>query len=117
MTDKSTDSSVKPKEIMSADFKEEVLAHEGAVLIEFWASQCGHCRRFAPILDEFTSEKAGTVKVVTMDIEKNEDFAKGVGISGTPTLAFFNKGEHIKAHSGAMKKDELEAWTDELLKG
>jgi thioredoxin 1 len=116
VTDKTLEQNPKPVEIMSDQFKKEVLDHKGAVLIEFWAPGCGHCRRFAPILDELTAQRTGSVKVVTIDIDKNEEFAKGVGISGTPTLALFNNGEHVKAHSGAMKKDELDTWIDELLK-
>lgn len=116
MTDKNSKRTLKPIEIMTDQFKQEVLDHKGVVLIEFWAPQCSHCRHFAPILDKFTEQRAGSIKVVTMDIEKNEEFAKGVGISDTPTLALFKNGEHIKAHSGAMKEDELSAWIDELLK-
>lgn len=116
MKDKTSEQTPKPLEIMADQFKEEVLDHKGAVLIEFWAPQCGHCRRFESILDKFTVQRAGSVKVVTMDIDKNEDFAKGVGISGTPTLALFKNSKHIKAHSGAMKEDEFSTWIDELLK-
>ena len=40
------------KEITKDNFDKEVIAANGKVLVDFWASWCGPCMMLGPIVDE-----------------------------------------------------------------
>jgi thioredoxin 1 len=106
----------KPLQIKSADFEKEVLDHPGIVLVEFFATWCGHCQMFAPTLEIFAKEKAGQVKVVLIDVNQAMDLAKAADVQATPTIILFNKGKKFGFFTGVMTKEKLEAWIDESIK-
>jgi thioredoxin len=95
-------------------FRDEVLDFPGAVLVEFFATWCGHCRRMAPVVAELASEYAGRVKVVLTDIDKNQMGVSHYKVSGTPTFLLFNKGRLIKRLVGAQPKGELARHVENL---
>jgi thioredoxin 1 len=103
-------------QIKAADFEKEVLDHSGVVLVEFFATWCGHCRMFAPTLEDFAKDKAGQVKVVLIDVDQSMDLTKAAGVQATPTIILFNKGKKSGVFTGLKTKDELGAWIDESLK-
>ena len=101
--------------IQANDFEKEVLDHDGVVLVEFFATWCGHCRMFAPVLEALAKEKEGELKVVLVDVDQALELAKAAGVTATPTIVLFDKGKKKGFHSGAMEKEKLEEWIAESL--
>ena len=62
------------------------------VLVEVYAPWCGHCKKLAPIWDELAkaTEDIDDLIIAKMDGTTNE--AKGLAISGFPTVKMFPKG-------------------------
>eukprot|EP00825_Cyclidium_porcatum_P043244 TRINITY_DN608_c0_g1_i4.p2 TRINITY_DN608_c0_g1~~TRINITY_DN608_c0_g1_i4.p2 ORF type:complete len:280 (-),score=46.98 TRINITY_DN608_c0_g1_i4:378-1217(-) len=60
--------------------------------IMFFAPWCGHCKRLIPTWEQLaTKYKASTtVKIAAIDCEANSDTRNQFGISGFPTLIFFD---------------------------
>ena len=53
------------------NFTEEVLKSDKPVLVDFWASWCGPCRMFAPIIDAVAEEYPNEVKVGKINVDES----------------------------------------------
>ena len=81
------------------------LINEERVLVDFYATWCGPCRMLSPILDEIVEEE--NIKLVKVDVDKNEDIARRYGIMSIPTIILFKNGEEANKNVGFIGKEEL----------
>ena len=93
-------------EINSANFDNEVLAHNGFMVVDFFANWCGPCRKLAPILEEVEGELAN-VKFAKINTDENLEMAKKYQVSGLPTLMVFKNGEAVERIVGLMPKSSI----------
>lgn len=77
------------------------------VLVDFTATWCGPCKAFMPILQQFKDEMKEKVRIVKIDIDKNEAFANEMGIRGVPTVHLYQKGELKWSASGVQSLETL----------
>ena len=97
-----------PLIVTDATFKAEVLEAEGAVLVDFWAPWCGPCRVVHPVLEEMDSERED-LKIVSLNVDENQQTAATYEVLSIPTLILFKGGEVAHKVIGAMPKRRLEA--------
>ena len=107
----------RPIEATVSNFDREVLAWPGIVLVEFWSSQCGHCMRIAPIIEALAQERAGLIKVVTVNIENESPLASRFQIRATPIMMLYRNGDRLSETAGALPKEQVEAWIDSSVLG
>lgn len=93
-------------EIMAKDFQQEVINSEKTVLVDFYATWCGPCKMMSPILENIAEENAN-VKVVKVDIDKNQDLAMQYNVMSIPTMIIFKNGEATKTFVGVTDKHNL----------
>ena len=93
-------------EIDSANFENEVLAHNGVMVVDFFANWCGPCRKLAPILEEVEGELTN-VKFAKINTDENLEMAKKYQVSGLPTLMVFKNGEAVERLVGLMPKSSI----------
>ena len=86
------------------NFEAEVLNAEKPVLVDFWATWCGPCRRQAPIVEELA--EAG-YEVGKVDVDKEPEISIQYNIMSIPTLIVFENGEIANKTIGACTKDEI----------
>lgn len=91
---------------MKSSFK-DIINSETPVLVDFFADWCGPCKMLAPILKQVKDELGGAVKIVKIDVDKNQPLAAQYQVRGVPTMILFKNGKQIWRQSGVLQKNEL----------
>jgi thioredoxin len=94
-------------ETSDARFDQDVLGADGPVLVEFFATWCGSCRRFAPTLKKVAVEYADRVPVVQVNADENPELVRRYEVSSTPTLVLFSNGEPAGTVVGAQPENTV----------
>jgi len=96
-------------------FEKAVLQAEQPVLVDFWAEWCGPCHMVAPIVEDLAGEYAGKLRTVKVDVDQSPEVAGRYGITGIPSLLFFNGGQEVNRVVGALPKPRLKAAIEQVL--
>jgi len=95
-------------EVNDADFEKQVLQSETPVLVDFWAAWCGPCRALAPVVEAVAQEYGGKLKVMKMDVDRNNMTPGRYGIRGIPALLVFKGGKVADQIVGYVPKEHID---------
>ncbi len=95
-------------DVTDNNFQAEVLESETPVLVDFWAPWCGPCRVVHPILEEMLAERDGDLRIVSLNVDDNQQTAARYEVLSIPTLILFKNGQVAKRVIGALPKKRLE---------
>jgi thioredoxin len=102
-------------DVNEANFEAEVLKSKIPVLVDIWATWCGPCRIYSPIVDEVSKDYAGKVKFVKIDADENEKIAMKYNVQSIPTTLLMDKGVVKAMNIGAVPKETLKRWIEKSL--
>ena len=54
----------------------EIINSDKLVLIDFHATWCGPCKQLSPIVQEVSKEMGDAVRVIKIDVDKNQTVAQ-----------------------------------------
>lgn len=93
----------------------EIVNQSKPVVIDFWATWCGPCKRLGPIIEELAAEFGDKVIIGKCDIEENDDLTEKFNIMNVPTVVFMKDGKEVDRISGLVIKNTYENKINTLL--
>ena len=69
----------------------------------------------APVLEQLSKEYEGKVKIITVDVDEENDLAMKLSIMSIPTLMLFKNGENVGQVVGFQSKQMLEKFIQRAL--
>ncbi len=106
---------MKPIDITSANFDQEIEKEILPVLADFWAPWCPPCKAMAPLLNELAKKYAGKIKVVKINTDAEPALAAKFKITALPTICGLLNGRVTEQEIGFDSKAKLEKLFERLL--
>ena len=85
----------------------EIIGSETPTLVDFYASWCAPCKAMAPVLDQLKNQLGETVRIIKIDVDKNQSVADKFKIRGVPTFILFKNSQIVWRQSGGIDLDTL----------
>ena len=85
----------------------EIISGNHITLVDFFATWCGPCKMMHPVLEQLKDDLGDSIRILKIDVDKNESLSETYRIQSVPTLMLFKEGQQLWRQSGAMRVQEL----------
>jgi thioredoxin 1 len=85
----------------------DIIAEDVPVLIDFYATWCGPCQTMMPVLDQLKKDMGDHVKIIKVDVDKNQPLAAQFNVRGVPAFLIFKNGNQVWRGAGVQPLADL----------
>jgi putative thioredoxin len=105
------------KDGSEATFMADVIdaSREVPVIVDFWAPWCGPCKTLGPAIEKAVTEAKGKVRLVKIDVDRNQTLASQMRVQSIPAVFAFVNGQPVDAFMGAQPASQIKAFVDRLI--
>ncbi|WP_337447318.1 thioredoxin [Corynebacterium pseudokroppenstedtii] len=104
-----------PVNVTTDSFRSTVVDSDKPVLVDFWATWCGPCRKMNPVLEEIADEYDGKAVVAKVNVDENAPLASMFQVMSIPTMVLFKDGKKVEEIHGAHPKTHITTALEKLL--
>jgi putative thioredoxin len=114
-----TDNGALVRDVDTASFAAEVIeaSQKIPVIVDFWAPWCEPCKQLGPMLEKLVTAAGGSVRLVKINIDDNQQLAQQLRVQSVPMVYAFVQGRPLDGFSGALPESELKAFLDRVIEG
>jgi thioredoxin reductase (NADPH) len=95
-------------EVLSSEQFEKELASGVPVVVDFYATWCGPCKRISPMLENSASHLSGKVKFLKVNVDKLSSLTSSYQITSMPTVILFDpEGNMVERKVGTGEISDL----------
>lgn len=107
------------KEGSTAGFVADVIemSRKTPVIVDFWAPWCGPCKQLGPMLEKLVREQKGAVRMVKIDVDRNQELAAQLRVQSVPMVYAFKDGRPVDAFVGALPESQIKTFIQRLTAG
>ncbi|MBR0274530.1 MAG: thioredoxin [Bacteroidaceae bacterium] len=87
---------------------DQLLAQGKPMVVDFWATWCGPCRKVGPYIEELAEQYGNQAIIGKVDVDENDELAMRFGVRNIPTILFIKNGQVVDKQIGAAAKNVLE---------
>jgi putative thioredoxin len=84
------------------------------IIVDFWATWCGPCKQLTPALEAAVTGAKGKVRLVKVDVDRNQQIAAQLRIQSIPTVYAFWQGQPVDGFQGALPASEVKKFIDKV---
>ena len=86
---------------------QDLIKGEKPILVDFYADWCAPCKAMNPILKSVKSKMGDQIKILKINIDKNQAVANKFNVRGIPTFILFQSNEIKWRKSGLLEENAL----------
>jgi len=102
-----------PLDVGPGEFSEIVAQAQVPILVDFWATWCGPCRRAAPEVERVARDLAGRALVLKVDTDRHAELANRFQVRGIPHFVVLKQGSIVRQGSGLVDHRQLRQWLEQ----
>lgn len=87
---------------------DQLLAQGKPMVVDFWATWCGPCKKIGPYIEELAEQYADQAIIGKVDVDDNDELAMRFGVRNIPTILFIKDGQVVDKQIGAASKAVFE---------
>ena len=85
------------------------------ILVDFYATWCGPCKTMHPILEQLKENLGESIRIIKIDVDKNEAISMQYRIQSVPTFMLFKSGEVVWRQSGTISLNDFKRLISQYL--
>ncbi len=85
------------------------------VIVDFWAPWCGPCKQLGPAIEKAVKDARGAVKLVKIDVDKNQELAGQMRVQSIPAVYAFYQGRPVDGFVGAVPESQIKTFVQRVM--